>query len=568
MEFIWIILRRDLKSLFTLRGKGSLREKLGLMAGAVVWFGLGAVLNYGALKMFQFLAGSLSVVPELRRAVEINVLNGSSLFVLVMVLLMGIQTTYKTVYESADVGFLLSQPVPVWTVFGAKFVVSFATTLVLSILYGLPVWIAFGSVRGLGSGFYFLAAAGFVTLLLAAHAVLNLLLMAAMKHLPGRKMKQMFIAFSAVFGVLIVLMSQLLSSRMSRAGDPVAMIEELGKGQLSRMWYLPSTWMTNGILGSVAEFGIDGTKGWVALLLLAAGATYAALTLSTRWYLSGWSGRAEELVPAKRKRRRAARVTGNRLQGVYWSVLRKDLKTLWRDPVVWYTVVVGVIGLAFFAYNMMGAVSQGSEGTPGAMDGAGAFLPSSIMIAMPALMGAVTSSQTGGVSLSREGKSFWILRAGPVNARSLVLAKFTYAILPPLAFVSAFSVFLEFTGLPHLSLWLALPIGFISSAILASLQILLDVYYPDFELKIELGAGVGGRGTGKVLITMFSSMAMVFLIALVLLSPVLLESRLGEGAGPAVTYVSYLVLILLAFGMTCALLGPGTRRLSRMLADM
>jgi peptidoglycan/LPS O-acetylase OafA/YrhL len=58
------------------------------------------------------------------------------------------------------------------------------------------------------------------------------------------------------------------------------------------------------------------------------------------------------------------------------------------------------------------------------------------------------------------------------------------------------------------------------------------------------------------------------LIALVLLSPVLLESRLGEGAGPAVTYVSYLVLILLAFGMICALLGPGTRRLSRMLADM
>ncbi len=566
MDYVWIILKRDLRSLFVGRGKVSVKQRLGWIGGALAWISLGGALGYGALRLFQYLATSLGAVPEIRRAIEINVLNGSCLFVLSMVILMGIQTTYKTVYESDDVGFLLSQPVPVWSVFGAKFLASFGTTVLMSILYGLPVWIAFGSVRGLGAGFYLLAAAGLLVFLLLCHALISLMLLVAMRYLPGRKMKQLFIAFSAIFGIAIVIVSQLMSARISQTGDPTAIIESLGRGRLKEMWYLPTTWMTDGILGSVPEFGIDGLGGWAALLLFASIATYAALALSSRWYLAGWSGRAEELDAGKgKRRRRVARATGSRLQGVYWSVLRKDLKMLWRDPVVWYTLVIGAIGLGFFAYNMMAAVGQGGLGETQPADATTATV---MMVVMPALMGSVTSAQTGGVSLSREGKSFWLLRANPVSARALMLAKFTYAALPPLLFVAAFVVFLEFTSLPHIPLWVGLPVGLMSSVILASLQMLLDVYFPDFSLKVELGASGGSKGTVKVLTTLFSSMGMVVVIAFVLLLPVFLRSRLGEAAIPALTMASYVVLLIMAVAGTGVLLGPGTKRLFRLLTDM
>lgn len=565
MGYVWIILRRDLRSLFAARRKAPVKERLGFLIGLTVWVVLGAALGYGAYRLFQYLEASLSVVDELRRAVEINVLNASSLFVLVMVILMGIQTTYKTVYESDDVGFLLVQPVPVWAVFGAKFLASFGTTVLMSILYGLPVWIAFGSVRGLGGGFYLLALAGFLVFLLMCHGLISLVLLAAMRYLPGRKMKQLFIAFSAIFGILIVIVGQLTSAEISRSGDPAVILESLGRGQLTRMWYLPTTWMTNGILGSVPEFGISGIGGWAALLLFASIATYAALALSARWYLTGWSGRAEELKPQKKRLRRVSRVRDNRLQGVYWSVLRKDIKTLWRDPVVWYTLVVGAIGLGFFAYNMTAAVRQSAMG--GAQP-SGDALTSVMMIVMPVLMGSVTSAQTGGVSFSREGKSFWLLRASPVTARALLFAKFTYAALPPVVFAGVFTFFLEFTSLPHIPLWLGLLVGVLSSVLVAALQILLDVYFPDFTMKVELGASAGSKGTGKLLTSIFSTMGIVVLIAFVLLMPLILRSRFGEGAGPALSVASYLVLFAMALGAVGLLLGPATKRVSGMLTDM
>ncbi len=564
--YIWIILRRDLRSLLAGRGKASVKERLGSIGAIVIWALLGSAFGYGAWRLFGHLAESLGGFPDLRRAVEINLLNVSSLFVLSMVILMGIQTTYKTVYESPDAGFLLCQPVPVWAVFGAKFLASFGTTVLMSTLYGLPAWIAFGLARDLGVGFYILATAGFLLFLLSCHGVISLILLMAMRYLPGRKMKQLFIAFSAIFGILIVIASQLLNAKVSQSGDPTAIIESLGRGRLSEMWYLPTTWMTKGILGSVREFGIDGIGGWVPLLLLAFGSTYAALLLSEKWYLAGWSGRTEELRPAKKRVRRASRrVAGSRLQGVYWSVLRKDLKTLWRDPVVWYTVVVALIGLGFFSYNMTNAVGEGILGEAQSTD---TTVLSVIMVLMPVLMGSVTSSQTGGVSLSREGESFWILRACPVSARTLLLAKLTYAAFWPLVFVSSFLVFLEFTVLPRLTLWTGLFSGVLASLLVASLQIALDVYFPDFTLRIELGASAGGKGTGKLLTTMFSSMGMIVLIGAVLFIPLIFRSRFGEGAVPVLSIVSYLGLFAMAFGATGFMLGPATKRLHRMLTDM
>ncbi|HHW27472.1 MAG TPA: hypothetical protein GXX23_09110 [Firmicutes bacterium] len=121
-------------------------------------------------------------------------------------------------------------------------------------------------------------------------------------------------------------------------------------------------------------------------------------------------------------------------------------------------------------------------------------------------MGSVSSAQTGGISLSREGHSFWLLRSNPTDAKALMWAKLTYALLPQLIVITLGLLAGDLFGGVKFPLWLGFLLGFSTAATLASIQILLDVTYPDFGMKVEFGSSKNARGTGKLLSSMFLSM--------------------------------------------------------------
>jgi hypothetical protein len=99
VEHVYIILRRDLKSLFTPSGNRSLKSRLGLLAGVLLYLALGGAVGYGTFRLFDYVRAALGQVPGLAAAIELNVLSGVSLFMTIMVLMTGIQTTYKSIYD-------------------------------------------------------------------------------------------------------------------------------------------------------------------------------------------------------------------------------------------------------------------------------------------------------------------------------------------------------------------------------------------------------------------------------------------------------------------------------------
>lgn len=567
MEHVYIILRRDLKSLFTPSGNRSLKSRLGLLAGVLLYLALGGASGYGTFRLFDYVRAALGQVPGLAAAIELNVLSGVSLFMTIMVLMTGIQTTYKSIYESDDIGFLIAQPVPVQAIFVSKFVSSYVSLAALAMVFGVPAYLGYGVALGAGASFYLLALAGIALLLLVTHSVVTFLLLVAMRHLPGRKMKQLFIAFTAIFGVLIVLLSQLASSRLSQTTDHIQLLETLGKGQLERTWYLPSTWMVNAVLGASPEYGLNPLPYRIALVVAALGLSALAIRASGSWFLAGWAARTEEGgTGAKKKRpvgRDAARAWGGPPAGTYWTVLRKDLKLLFRDPLVWYNLVIAFITIGFFLFNQRNQFS-GMQGGPDAVVGA------TVVSFMAVLMGSVAGAQTGGISLSREGASFWLLRGSPADARGLFAAKYTYAALPPivcllLTFVAAYA--LDFAGGPNLATLLT---GLAMAFAVASTQILLDVYFPDFTLKVEFGSSKSGRGSGKLLTTMLGSMVSVMAMFFILLAPTTpLPAKVLPGASPdRVVLYSQAVVVALGVLATTAAATLGVKRMKRILTDM
>jgi len=567
VEYVYIILRRDLKSLLTPSGKKGLKSRLGLIAGIILYLALGVAVGYGSLRLFDYISTNLGSVPELAAAIEINALNAVALFMTILVFMTGIQTTYKSIYESDDIGFLMAQPVPAQAIFFSKFVSSYVSLAALAIVYGLPAHLGYGIATGAGATFYLLSLVNLALLLLVAHAMVTFLLLVAMRYLPGRRMKQLFIAVTAIFGVVIVLISQVLSSRLSHTGDPFELLEAIGRGQLERTWYLPSTWMVNAVLGAIPKYGLNPLPYQIALVVIAFGLSALSVKVSRSWFLAGWAGRTEEGGARARKKRLAsqgaARVWGGLPAGTYWTVLRKDLRLLFRDPLVWYNLVIAFITIGFFLFNQRSQFSGAEVGLDASVGG-------TLITFMAVLMGSVAGAQTGGISLSREGASFWLLRGNPADARSLFAAKYTYALLPPLVLLivtSAVGYALGFPGGGSPAMFVT---GLAMVFAVASAQILLDVYFPDFTMKVEFGSAKSGKGTGKLLIAVFGSMAVVIAMLVILMAPFTpFPARLlpWASAGQVTLYCRALVVALGALGATAAAtLGVG--RMKRILTDM
>ena len=113
-----------------------------------------------------------------------------------------------------------------------------------------------------------------------------------------------------------------------------------------------------------------------------------------------------------------------------------------REPLGWYQIIISLVGLGFWYYNVSKNVQHGADESIGFA-----------LVVMISILAATTSAQTGGISLSKEGGAFWLLRSSPVNPRELFWAKATYAWAPSCIFAAVVMVAAATLGFPGLNLW-------------------------------------------------------------------------------------------------------------------
>jgi len=119
-------------------------------------------------------------------------------------------------------------------------------------------------------------------------------------------------------------------------------------------------------------------------------------------------------------------------------------------------------------------------------------------------------------------------------------------------------------------LYMPILLGLSMVVAVASAQILLDVYFPDFSMKVEFGSSQKGKGSGKLLTTMLGSMAMLFALFFILILPTTnLPRRMFPTAGvEQVAAVTQALVICLGALMGVSAVVLGSRRMKRILTDM
>ena len=221
---------------------------------------------------------------------------------------------------------------------------------------------------------------------------------------------------------------------------------------------------------------------------------------------------------------------------------------------------MSAIAIGFYLFNMRGT---------GGFSGTDSFILGYLLVMMCGLMGGVSGAQTGGISVSREGESFWILRSNPADIEKVFWAKVVYALLSPLILMLLFIPLAKYVAHFNFPLAVTMFIGLCISIIIAAFQILLDLLNPDFGIKIEFGHSFG-KGTGKLMTSMFGSMGVVIFIMLVLMSPPLL-GRMGFFGGlsnDTLVIITRLLVVLTAVVMSTLAVVVGKKKLKRLFTDL
>lgn len=534
------------------------RDRRKLIMQVVGIAGFAALIFSGSLALFRSLSDlTVGAPPGVLATLQMGLLSSVALGMLIFLFMTGLRSINDVLFQADDLAFLLAQPIPSRAIFAAKFLDAYNVSLAYVGPVALSVWIAFGVANEAPALFYPLVVMTGLCGVLLYHSVVVMLLLVIMRFVPGQLMKQLLLVLAGLGAITIVLASQVFASRAVQESlqDPLALFETVGRWGLDSISFLPHVWITKAILLPLPSFDYSWVESVLPLAIAAFGMSALSISLAGHLYAQGWASGLE--VATRRVRSRGARSGSlhNRWpQGPFWAILRKDLLLLKREPLVWYFLLSSSIVISFFYYNI-----RGESGSDVGM----------MVILMPVLMATVSSTQLGGVGISREGASWPLLRSHLGAPKSLYWSKLLFALMPPLLFVTVTVFVLEhFTNLAPYSFGTTLGISWLMTAGVAAFQILLDILTPDFTLKIEFGGSrKNSSGTGKVLVATVGVLMYLGAMGLLLFLGTMYRESAWLAGKPdeTVTLLSFGLVGLWAVVTWIISYMWGTRRLQRLL---
>ena len=413
---------------------------LGIMVAVLVMAGVVFAVSFAMLSVLRHEEAAALFDVELLDQLPTLILGG----VFVAVVIVSFQILLQALYLAGDMELLLSLPVPARAVFIVKFATAILPSLLLAGLLTLPVLWGLGASSGWNVLCYPLVLLPLVLQVVPAGGLSGLLVMAVVRVFPARRLFEVLSFLGATLGMLCAWSSNLgqaFAAGNGGLGPALAETAEALSG-LTSPW-LPLAWPGLGLVAIAHRRWLVGLGYLTVSAALAAAVVVVSLSAAERLYYSGWAKVHES--PTRRVRRGDSRdaFTARRIpllapavSGVVlkdWRTLRRDLRLL--SPLI-QSVIFGVIYVAVILYG------GSDDEIVGFVQRYGLYV--GVSVALFACCGIVNGLATG--AFSREGTQYWVLKAAPVSAGQLMLAKWLVAFVPSLAIGS---VLLIGTGLLH-----------------------------------------------------------------------------------------------------------------------
>jgi ABC-2 type transport system permease protein len=423
-----------------------------------------------------------------------------------------IVTSLSTFYLSGELELLLSAPVRIENIYRAKFMETIADSSWMTLIYGLPVFIAYGAAFKAPFAYYLGLVLTFIPFLIIPAGIGILVTMLLVNAFPARRAKDILVLLGLLFFVaMYILFRMLRPEKLVNPDTFPTLVQYLTALRSPVSPLLPSSWATEALSPL-----LRAAKGETLFYLLMLWSTAGAGIVIGEWaceriYYAGWS-RSQEGKRSPISRSRTAdmffRAISLPFHGKMRAIVLKDVKLFFRDASQWSQLFLLFALMVVYIYSFKLLPLERAVMPSFYLQNLIAFLN----LGMVGFITTAVAVRFVFPAVSLEGASFWIIRSAPLSIRDFLWAKFWSSLLPLLVLAEALIV-LSNTLLKVTPFMMGLGIAtvFMMTFGITSLGVGLGAAFPKFkhENVAQIPTGFGG--------IVYMLMAMLFIGVVIIL---------------------------------------------------
>jgi len=512
------------------------------------------------LGFWASLFGGLIYVVELFYQVEVfGPLLTRKLLELMVVALFGllifsnIVVALSTFYLSEDLELLLSLPVSPQAFFYTRFVDTLAQSGWMMVMFGVPVFLAFGLAAGAPWPYYATLAVVVPTYLALPAGFGAVTASVLVTVFPARRLRELLALVGLLFLVgLFILLRVLKPEQLLDPNSFESVAAYVATLQDPVPPLLPPAWAAE-VLGASLQ---GRPYPWLHLGLLASsgiGLTGLARWISSRLYADGWS-RSQEARGARFAKNPLFDNVLKTLTSTFThdraALVIKDAKVFVRDPAQWSQIFLLLALIVIYLFSVRAMPTQMFHGK--LLTGFRNLLAFANIGGVGFVLSAI-AVRFQFAAISGEGRAFWILRTAPLTAERYLWSKCLVGLTPMLFVGVTLSVVTNVLLESPLGLNVLSTITTVGMAVgIAGIAIGVGASYPDFKAD-NVARAASGPGA---IVFMVLALAFVCLVVVVEALPVFYVLRASyEETALDARELGIVLLLQTATLIVCALAG-------------
>jgi len=475
--------------------------------------GFGIALGILIFVFFYRIFNYLKTVDIFGEMLTIRLITMVFLSFISMLIFSNVLTSISVFFLSKDVEFLFSTPVGTGTIYFFKFMEMLYNSSYMILMFGVPVFIAYGFVYDANLPFYGLMILVFIPFLLIPAAFGSSVTQLLMRFLPARRTHQAMMALGVFFLVMIIMFIRFLEPEklISPIGTQL-FTEYLKKMRIPAPSWLPSTMAAEAIVSACkGEYGRFAFF-LVPLVMIAAISYFVSMLLALALYRRGWDD--SRILKPRTEPRKKARIplpkmffTGF-LEPKSVALVAKEIKFFFRDTSQWSQLFLLGALVLIYIFNIINIPVDTK------------FLRNILAFFNICLAGFVLSGvavRFAFPSISMEGKAFWVIQSSPVLIRKFVLIKFFIYLIPQLVLAEIIVMISNYIlGVSDFMFYFYAISVFVMTIGLTGLGVGLGCIYPDFKADSPDRVAVSAGGV----IFMISALGYLLIMIILLAGPI------------------------------------------------